>query len=61
MMIEQPGEVLTNVEQQVEQTVVDLEQGNKDVEKAIVSARATRAVSLLSLCHSFSRCFYLCL
>ncbi|KAG2221962.1 hypothetical protein INT45_010486 [Circinella minor] len=43
MMIEQQGEVLTNVEQQVEQTVVDLEQGNKDVEKAIVSARATRA------------------
>ncbi|KAI9268956.1 t-SNARE [Phascolomyces articulosus] len=43
MMIEQQGEVLNNVEQQVESTVVDLEQGNKDVEKAIVSARATRA------------------
>ncbi|KAI9488595.1 t-SNARE [Zychaea mexicana] len=43
MMIEQQGEVLTNVEQQVESTVVDLEQGNKDVEKAIGSARATRA------------------
>ncbi|KAI8143243.1 t-SNARE [Fennellomyces sp. T-0311] len=43
MMIEVQGETLNNIETQVESTVVDLEQGNKDIGKAIVSARATRA------------------
>ena len=45
MMIETQGETLTTIETQVESTVVDLEQGNKDIDRAIVSAKATRAVS----------------
>lgn len=46
MMIEQQGETLTKVEMATEATVVDLEQGTKDVGKAINYAKATRAVSL---------------
>ncbi|ORZ00928.1 t-SNARE [Syncephalastrum racemosum] len=43
MMVEQQGETLKEVEMHAENTVQDLEQGNKHIEKAIVSARATRA------------------
>lgn len=46
MMVEQQGETLKEVEMHAENTVQDLEQGNKHIEKAIVSARATRAVSI---------------
>ncbi|KAI8339941.1 t-SNARE [Chlamydoabsidia padenii] len=43
MMIEQQGEVLTQIEVHAETATHDLEQGNKDVSRAIVSAKATRA------------------
>lgn len=45
MMVEEQGETLKEIETHAETTVVDLEQGNKDIEKAIVSAKSTRAVS----------------
>lgn len=45
MMVEQQAEVLTQIEVHAENTMVDLERGNKDVDRAIVSAKATRAVS----------------
>lgn len=45
MMVEQQGETLKQIETAAETTVVDLEQGNKDISKAIVSAKSTRAVS----------------
>ncbi|KAG0791970.1 hypothetical protein G6F62_001461 [Rhizopus arrhizus] len=44
MMVEQQGETLKEIETHAENTVVDLEQGNKDIEKAIVSAKSTRAL-----------------
>lgn len=44
MMVEQQGEVIKEVETHMESTVVDLEQGNKDISRAIVSAKATRKV-----------------
>ncbi|CAO3626915.1 unnamed protein product [Cunninghamella blakesleeana] len=43
MMIETQAEVINQVEQHTETAVLDLEQGNQDVAKAIVSAKATRA------------------
>ncbi|KAI9320429.1 t-SNARE [Dichotomocladium elegans] len=43
MMIEYQGETLTKVEQTTEAAVVDLEQGNVDIGKAITHARATRS------------------
>ncbi|KAI7880308.1 t-SNARE [Lichtheimia hyalospora FSU 10163] len=43
MMIEQQGETLNKVEMATETTVVDLEQGNKEIGKAINYAKATRA------------------
>lgn len=43
MMVEQQAEVLNQIETHAENTVVDLERGNKDVDRAIVSAKATRA------------------
>lgn len=48
MMIEQQGEVLTQIEVHAETAAQDLEQGNKDVSRAIVSAKATRAVSRIT-------------
>lgn len=45
MMVEQQAETLNQIETHAETTVVDLEQGNQDIGKAIVSARSTRAVS----------------
>lgn len=45
MMVEQQAETLTQIEVHAEHTVVDLEQGVKDVERAIVSAKSTRTVS----------------
>lgn len=45
MMVEQQAETINQIETHAETTVVDLEQGNKDIGKAIVSARSTRAVS----------------
>jgi syntaxin 1B/2/3 len=45
MMVEQQAETLTQIEQHAEHTVIDLEQGTKDVDRAIVSAKSTRAVS----------------
>jgi syntaxin 1B/2/3 len=46
MMVEQQQEVFNQIETHAENTVVDLETGNQHIEKAIVSARSTRAVSL---------------
>ncbi|KAI8992150.1 t-SNARE [Mycotypha africana] len=42
MMIETQQETLDQIESYAETTVVDLEQGNKHIDKAIVSARSTR-------------------
>ncbi|KAI8882277.1 t-SNARE, partial [Backusella circina FSU 941] len=43
MMVEQQAETLAQIEQHAEHTVIDLEQGNKDIDRAIVSAKSTRA------------------
>ncbi|KAF7726925.1 Plasma membrane t-SNARE, secretory vesicle fusion [Apophysomyces ossiformis] len=43
MLVEQQGETLKEIEMHAETTVVDLEQGNKEIAKAIVSAKSTRA------------------
>ncbi|KAI7869221.1 t-SNARE [Spinellus fusiger] len=43
MMVEHQGEVLKEVEMHSETVVKDLEQGNKDIERAIVSAKSTRS------------------
>jgi syntaxin 1B/2/3 len=45
MMVEQQAETLNQIEVHAENTMVDLEHGNKDIERAIVSAKSTRAVS----------------
>lgn len=45
MMVEQQQEVFNQIETHAENVVVDLEVGNQDIEKAIVSAKSTRAVS----------------
>ncbi|KAI8364496.1 t-SNARE [Choanephora cucurbitarum] len=42
MMVEQQAETLNQIEQHAESTVVELEQGNRDIEKAIVIAKSTR-------------------
>lgn len=47
MMVEQQAETLNQIEHHAETTMVDLEAGNKDIDRAIVSAKSTRAVSLL--------------
>ncbi|KAG0188695.1 Plasma membrane t-SNARE, secretory vesicle fusion [Apophysomyces sp. BC1034] len=43
MLVEQQGETLKEIEMHAETTVVDLEQGNKEIARAIVSAKSTRA------------------
>ncbi|KAI8643501.1 t-SNARE [Parasitella parasitica] len=43
MMVEQQAETINQIETHAETTVADLEQGNRDVTKAIVSAKSTRA------------------
>ncbi|CEP18619.1 hypothetical protein [Parasitella parasitica] len=50
MMVEQQAETINQIETHVETTVVDLEQGNRDISKAIVSAKSTRAVSESLIC-----------
>jgi syntaxin 1B/2/3 len=45
MMVEQQGAVLDQIQVHAESTAHDLEQGNRDVARAIGSAKATRAVS----------------
>jgi syntaxin 1B/2/3 len=45
MMVEQQGEVLNNVEQNADETVVNLKQGNTSLTRAIALAKSTRAVS----------------
>lgn len=47
MMVEQQAETLTQIETHAENTVVDLETGNKDIDRAIVSARSTRTVKCI--------------
>ena len=46
MLVEQQGEVLTSAEQNAEQTVGHMKEGNSMIAKAILSAKATRHVSL---------------
>ena len=46
MLVEQQGEVLTSAEQNAEQTVGHMKEGNTMIAKAILSAKATRHVSL---------------
>ncbi|KAL0075247.1 t-SNARE [Phycomyces blakesleeanus] len=43
MMVEQQGETLKEVEMHSEAVMMDLEQGNKDIDRAIVSAKSTRS------------------
>ncbi|KAI9478137.1 MAG: t-SNARE [Benjaminiella poitrasii] len=43
MMVEQQAETIQQIESHAETTVVDLEQGTKDIDKAIVYAKSTRA------------------
>lgn len=52
MLVEQQGEVLKEIDMHAQDTVIQLDEGNKQVDKAIVSARATRTVSvgILLLC-----------
>lgn len=45
MMVEEQGEILDQIELNAEETTKDLEQGVKHVNKAVVIARSTRAVS----------------
>ncbi|RUP46924.1 t-SNARE [Jimgerdemannia flammicorona] len=42
-LVEQQGEVMKNIETVTEATVIQMEEGKKEVEKAVVSARATRS------------------
>lgn len=49
MMVEQQGETLDVIEQNAEDTQKDIEQGDKHINRAIVLARSTRAVSFLDL------------
>jgi syntaxin 1B/2/3 len=49
MMVEQQGETLDQVEEHAQNAQGDLEQGVKQVSRAIVLARSTRAVSFLYL------------
>ncbi|RUS13200.1 t-SNARE, partial [Endogone sp. FLAS-F59071] len=43
MLVEQQGETMKNIETFTEATVVQLEEGSKQIEKAVQSARATRS------------------
>lgn len=45
MMVEEQGQTIDQIEQNAQDTSKDLEQGNKHVDKAIILARSTRAVS----------------
>jgi syntaxin 1B/2/3 len=45
MLVENQGEVLKEIDMHAQDTVIQLEEGNKQVDKAISSARATRTVS----------------
>jgi syntaxin 1B/2/3 len=45
MLVENQGEVLKEIDMHAQDTVIHLEEGNKHVDKAISSARATRTVS----------------
>ncbi|KAG2183720.1 hypothetical protein INT43_006731 [Umbelopsis isabellina] len=42
MLVEQQGEVLKEIDMHAQDTVIQLDEGNKQVDRAIVSARATR-------------------
>ncbi|KAI9483246.1 MAG: t-SNARE [Benjaminiella poitrasii] len=53
MMVEQQGEVLTNVEQNAGETVDHLKQGNTSLTRAITLAKSTRAKKWC--------CFFLCI
>jgi syntaxin 1B/2/3 len=44
MMVEQQAETLTQIEVHAETAMVDLEHGNKDIDRALVSAKSTRKV-----------------
>lgn len=63
MMVEQQAETLTQIEVHAEHTMVDLEQGVRDVDRAIVSAKSTRTVSKIKLpsSHTLSNIFFLLL
>lgn len=45
MMVEEQGQVFDQIENNAENTQTDLEQGVKHVDRAIILARSTRAVS----------------
>ncbi|KAI8374159.1 t-SNARE [Radiomyces spectabilis] len=47
MLVEQQGEVITQIDQHAEQTQQDLEKGNTFITKAIKSAKATRAEKMV--------------
>lgn len=47
MMVEEQGQVLEEIEHNAEETNKDLEQGVNHVNKAVIIARSTRAVSFI--------------
>ncbi|CAO3633078.1 unnamed protein product [Mucor fragilis] len=47
MMVEQQGEVLNTVEQNADETVVNLNEGNSQLTRAIALAKSTRAVNIM--------------
>jgi syntaxin 1B/2/3 len=46
MMVEQQGEVLNTVEHNADDTVVQLNEGNTQLSRAIALAKSTRAVNI---------------
>ena len=49
MMVEQQGEVLNTVEHHADDTVVQLNEGNSQLSRAIALAKSTRAVNIRCL------------
>lgn len=45
MMVEEQGEVITQIESHAQNAEADVEQGVKHIDRAIILARSTRAVS----------------
>ena len=49
MMVEEQGQTFDQIEHNAQETSKDLEQGNKHVDRAIVLAKSTRAVSVSAI------------
>lgn len=53
MMVEQQGDTLQRVEVNAETTAVQLEEGNKHLNRAILLAKSTRTVRITSYAYTF--------